>query len=74
MTGSSELTPAELSRNAKANRADGIALSDTADVYVDCNGIDASKLVFYFERAALETASILPDLLNRIGSKTATGI
>jgi hypothetical protein len=51
MAGPSELTPAELSRNAKANRADGIALSDTADVYVDCNGIDASKLVFYFERA-----------------------
>ena len=52
MAGSSELTPAELSRNAKVARAAGIALSDTADVYVDANAVDTSKLVFYFERDA----------------------
>jgi len=52
MAGSSELTPIELSRNAKVLRSAGKAVSDTADVYVDCSGVDTSKLVFYFERDA----------------------
>jgi hypothetical protein len=41
-----------MSRNGKVARGSGIALSDTADVYVDVEGVDTSKLIFYLERDA----------------------
>ena len=51
MAGSSALTVTELTRDALGLRSAGIALSSTANVYVDISDMDSSKLLFNVVRS-----------------------